>query len=151
MIFEFKNFKMVRLLSTYNIISTLDQQLKKFLKNIFKNIYQWNNVFRYTNFLFLNLEYAEEPFLGLFWPFFIPKRIFPRMTPPARQSSVRLTTLVCGKAHCSWFEMKILLYLLTRAWVSTGATGAWHPPKFWTSPPAPADFEVLNTTRSIQL
>ena len=29
-----------------------------------------------------------------------------------------------------------------RAWVSTGATGA---PKFWTSPPAPAEFEVLNT------
>ena len=21
--------------------------------------------------------------------------------------------------------------------------GAWHPPKFWSSPPAPADFEVL--------
>ena len=32
-----------------------------------------------------------------------------------------------------------------RAWVSTGAAGAWHPPKFWTSPLAPADFEVLNT------
>ena len=32
-----------------------------------------------------------------------------------------------------------------RAWVSTGATGAWHPPKLWTSPPASADFEVLNT------
>ena len=35
-----------------------------------------------------------------------------------------------------------------RAWVSTGAVGAagaWHPPKFWTSPLAPADFEVLNT------
>ena len=31
-----------------------------------------------------------------------------------------------------------------RAWVSTGAAGAWHPPKFWTSPLAPADFEVLN-------
>ena len=29
--------------------------------------------------------------------------------------------------------------------VSTGAAGAWHPPKFWTSPLAPADFEVLNT------
>ena len=29
------------------------------------------------------------------------------------------------------------------AWVSTGATGAWHLPKIWTSPPA--DFEVLNT------
>ena len=32
-----------------------------------------------------------------------------------------------------------------RAWVSTGAAGAWHPPKFWTSSLAPADFEVLNT------
>jgi hypothetical protein len=32
-----------------------------------------------------------------------------------------------------------------RAWVSTGAAGAWHPPKFWTSPLAPADFEVPNT------
>ena len=31
------------------------------------------------------------------------------------------------------------------AWVSTGATGAWHLPKFWTSPLAPADLEVLNT------
>ena len=30
------------------------------------------------------------------------------------------------------------------AWVSTDATGAWHPSKFWTSPPTPADFEVLN-------
>ena len=35
--------------------------------------------------------------------------------------------------------------ILCRAWVSTGDTGAWHPPKFWTSPPAPADFEALNT------
>ena len=26
-----------------------------------------------------------------------------------------------------------------------GAPGAWHPPKSWTSPLAPADFEVLNT------
>ena len=26
-----------------------------------------------------------------------------------------------------------------------GRAGAWHPPKFWTSPLAPADFEVLNT------
>ena len=34
---------------------------------------------------------------------------------------------------------------LCRAWVSTGAAGARHPPKFWTSPLAPADFEVLNT------
>ena len=32
-----------------------------------------------------------------------------------------------------------------RAWVSTGAAGAWHLPKFWTSPLAPADFEVFNT------
>ena len=33
----------------------------------------------------------------------------------------------------------------TRAWVSTGAAGAWHPLKFWTSPLAPAGFVVLNT------
>ena len=26
-----------------------------------------------------------------------------------------------------------------------GAAGAWHLPKFWTSPLAPADFEVLDT------
>ena len=32
-----------------------------------------------------------------------------------------------------------------RAWVSTEDVGAWHPPKFWTSPLAPADFEVFNT------
>ena len=32
-----------------------------------------------------------------------------------------------------------------RAWVSTGAAGAWHPPKFWTSPLAPVDFVALNT------
>ena len=32
-----------------------------------------------------------------------------------------------------------------RAWVSTGAAGAWHPPKLWASPLAPADFDVLNT------
>ena len=31
---------------------------------------------------------------------------------------------------------------INRAWVSTGA---WHPPKFRTSPPAPTDFKVLNT------
>ena len=29
----------------------------------------------------------------------------------------------------------------SRAWVSTGAEGAWR--KFWTSPLAPVDFEVL--------
>ena len=32
-----------------------------------------------------------------------------------------------------------------RAWVSTGSVGAWYPPKFWTSPLAPADFDVLNS------
>ena len=41
------------------------------------------------------------------------------------------------------------------AWVSTDATGAWHPLKFWTSPPAPADIEVLNNNwhpqRSLEL
>ena len=37
-----------------------------------------------------------------------------------------------------------------RAWVSMGATGAWHPPKFWTSPLAPADFVVLNTNWHLQ-
>ena len=35
-------------------------------------------------------------------------------------------------------------YRLTRAWVSTGD---WHPPKFWTSPLAPANFEVLTGIR----
>ena len=36
-------------------------------------------------------------------------------------------------------------FLETRGGVRTGATGAWHPPKFWTLPLAPADFEFLNT------
>ena len=40
------------------------------------------------------------------------------------------------------FSMYIVLY---RAWVSTGAAGAWHPPKLWTSPLASADFQVLYT------
>ena len=31
-----------------------------------------------------------------------------------------------------------------------GATGVWHPPKFWTSPLAPTDFEVLNTKWHLQ-
>ena len=33
----------------------------------------------------------------------------------------------------------------SRAWVSMGDAGARHPPKFWTSPMAPTDFEVLYT------
>ena len=37
-----------------------------------------------------------------------------------------------------------------RAWVSTGATGAWNPPKFWTSPLAPADFGFLILTGTPQ-
>ena len=38
------------------------------------------------------------------------------------------------------------MYTISRAWLSTGAAGAWHPPKFWTSPLAPAVFEVFNTS-----
>jgi hypothetical protein len=50
------------------------------------------------------------------------------------------------KTPIFWEICFIFLSLISRAWVSTGATGARHPLKFWTSPPAPADFEVLNTT-----
>jgi hypothetical protein len=45
----------------------------------------------------------------------------------------------------SEFSKSVITTHKYRAWVSMGATGAWHLPKFWKSPPAPADFEVLNT------
>ena len=52
----------------------------------------------------------------------------------------------CPLAKMSpWLENYFGNIIACRAWVSTGAAGAWHPPKFWTSPLAPADFEVLNT------
>ena len=42
-------------------------------------------------------------------------------------------------------DQRVHEFLFYRAWVSMGATGAWHPSKIWTLPLAPADLEVLNT------
>jgi len=49
--------------------------------------------------------------------------------------------------HFTYFSHIIwnIVYPRARAWVSTGAVGACHPPTFWTSPLAPAGIEVLNT------
>ena len=48
----------------------------------------------------------------------------------------------CTKYKILRGSQVFFFHFIHRAWVSTGA---WHPPKFWTSPLAPADFEVLNT------
>ena len=48
----------------------------------------------------------------------------------------------CTKYKILRGSQVFFFHFIHRAWVSTGA---WHPPKFWTSPLAPADFEVHNT------
>ena len=48
--------------------------------------------------------------------------------------------------YATWLLIKDVASLdESRAWVRTGATGAWHPPKLKTLHLAPADFEVLNS------
>ena len=49
--------------------------------------------------------------------------------------------------HRSYRLFLIFIHHAGLEFISTGATGAWHPPKFWTSPPAPVELEVLNTNR----
>ena len=64
-----------------------------------------------------------------------------------KQKGITMQSVKVRFQNLNWFfNLELNETTLGRAWVSMGVAGAWHPPKFWTSPLAPADFETLYTT-----
>ena len=76
---------------------------------------------------------------------FFPDPIFLPEQPRGWKQKIMVISLIFKKINKRSYKSRDSSTNHIRAWVSTGAAGAWHPPKFWTSPLAPADFEVLNT------